>query len=187
MQYYYDRKDRIIWLTKDIGDNLFDEIKLVIYWNRLDNRENIPVEKRKPIKIYIHSYGGDLDTCFAMLDVIKLSKTPIYTYNMNACMSAGALIYISGHKRFAMPKSTVLFHQGTGGAGGQFEQVVAQTENYKRIIGMIKEHILEYTDVTKTMLTKKFNTEWYIYIEDQIKYKITDEIITDINVLEFSK
>lgn len=131
----------------------------------------------------IHSYGGDLDACFAMLDVMNISKTPIYTYNMNACMSAGALIYLNGHKRYAMPLSTVLIHQGQGGAGGQYEQVLAQTENYKKMISMIKENVLAHTKISKAVLTKNFNKEWYIYIEDQVKYGITDEIIKDMNLI----
>lgn len=183
LQYYYDRKYRVIYIDKEIGDNLFDEIKQIIQWNREDNRKKIPVEQRVPIRLMIHSYGGDLDTCFALIDVMNLSKTPIYTYNMNACMSAGALIYINGHKRFAMSLSTVLLHQGNGGAMGQFEQVVQQTENYKKIIAMIKKNILAHTSISSTLLNKKFKEEWYIYIEDQLKYNITDKVIDSIEDL----
>ena len=30
LSYYKDRKDRIIWINKDIDDSLFDEIKLIL-------------------------------------------------------------------------------------------------------------------------------------------------------------
>lgn len=183
LQYYTDRKDRIIHLDKDIGEDLFNEIWLILQWNREDEKENIPVEERIPIKIFCHSYGGQLDTCFALIDVMSISKTPIYTYNMNACMSAGAVIYINGHKRFAMPKSTVLFHQGEGGAQGGFSAVVAQTENYKKLISVLKTNILEHTSIPKTTLDRNFKKEWYVYLDEQLKYGITDYVITDINQL----
>lgn len=183
LQYYYDRKDRVLWVDKEIGEDLFNEIKQIVLWNREDNKNNISSEDRKPIRLMIHSYGGDLDSCFALIDLMGISKTPIYTYNMNACMSAGAMIYINGHKRYSMPLSIVLLHQGSGGAGGQYEQVIAQTENYKKLIGMIKDNILAHTNIPKATLNKKFNTEWYIYAEDQIKYGITDEIITKDNFI----
>lgn len=183
LQYYYDKRDRVLWIDKDVDETLFEEIKLILYWNREDEKNNIPVEERKPIKMMIHSYGGNLDSCFAMVDLMNISKTPIYTYNVNACMSAGALIYINGHKRYAMKMSTVLLHQGSGGAGGQYEQVVAQTENYKKIISMIKENILAHTTIPKATLNKKFNTEWYIYSEDQLKYNITDAIIENMDMI----
>lgn len=183
LQYYLDRKERIIHLDKDINDDLFNEIWLILYWNREDEKNNLTPEQRIPIKIYCHSYGGNLDSAFALIDVMNLSKTPIYTYNMNACMSAGALIFINGHKRFSMPLSTVLFHQGEGGAQGGFSQVVAQTENYKKLIGMLKTNILAHTNIPKATLDRNFKKEWYIYVEEQIKMGVSDYIITDINQL----
>lgn len=180
MQYYLDRKERVIWIDKDIDDDLFNEIRQVIQYNREDEKNHIPVEKRKVIKILLQSYGGTLDSCFALLDIMKISKTPIYTYNLNACMSAAALIYLNGHKRFAMPKSTVLIHAGQGGSVGGYDAVVAQTENYKRLMDMLKENVLEHTKIEKAFLNKQMKKEWYIYIDDQIKYGITDEVITDI-------
>lgn len=180
VQFYKDKKERVIWLDKDIEDNLFDEIRMIISYNREDEQNKIPVEERKPIRILLHSYGGTLDSCFALLDLMKISKTPIYTYNLNACMSAAALIFINGHKRFAMPLSTVLFHSGQGGNGRTYEQVVAQTENYKRIMRMLSNNILEHTTIGKAYLTKQLKKEWYLYIDDQLKYGVTDEIITDI-------
>ena len=34
LQYYYDRKYRVIYIDKEIGDNLFDEIKQIILQNK---------------------------------------------------------------------------------------------------------------------------------------------------------
>ena len=180
LQYYLDRKERVIWIDKDIDDDLFNEIRQIIQYNREDEKNNIPVSERKVCRIMLQSYGRTLDSCFALLDVMKISKTPIYTYNLNACMSAAALIYLNGHKRFAMPKSTVLIHARQGRSVRGYDAVVAQTENYKRLMEMLKENVLEHTKIEKTFLNKQMKKEWYIYIDDQIKYGITDEVITDI-------
>jgi len=125
VNFYKSYKDRIIWLDKDISENLFDEIKMILLWNREDEIAKIPVENRKPIKLMIHSYGGNLDSAFAMIDCMSLSKTPIHTYNLNACMSAGCLIFLNGHKghRYCMSLSTALIHEGSGGSRGTYEQV----------------------------------------------------------------
>ena len=180
LQYYLDRRERVIWIDKDIDDDLFNEIRQIIQYNREDEKNKIPVAERKVCRIMLQSYGRTLDSCFALLDVMKISKTPIYTYNLNACMSAAALIYLNGHKRFAMPKSTVLIHAGQRGSVGRYDAVVAQTENYKRLMDMLKENVLEHTKIEKAFLNKQMKKEWYIYIDDQIKYGITDEVITDI-------
>lgn len=177
---YSDKKNRIIWINKDIEENLFEDIKVILRFIMEDEHNQIPKEKRQPIKIFIHSYGGNVDSALALCDLMKLSDTPIYTYNINACMSAAALIYVCGHKRFAFPNSTVLFHKGSGGAGGTFDQVVAQTENYKKIMEMMQNIILTHTSIPKATLTKNLKKEWYLYTEDQIKYNVTDVIMSSI-------
>ena len=183
LQYFLDRKERAVGIDKDIDDDLFNEIRLIIQYNREDAKNKIPAEKRKPIRLYLNSYGGTLDTCFALLDVMKMSTTPIYTYNFNACMSAAALIFVNGHKRFAMPKSTLLFHAGAGGVSGTYSQVVEQTENYKRLMSMLHENILEHTSISKAYLTKQLKKEWYLGIKEQQQYHCVDYVLEDMSQL----
>lgn len=182
VNFYKSYKDRILWLDKDISENLFDEIKMVVLWNKEDEAAQIPVEQRKPIKFMIHSYGGNLDSAFAMIDCMALSKTPIHTYNLNACMSAGCLIFLNGHKghRYCMPLSTALIHEGSGGSRGTYEQVQAQNENYKKLMDMMKNNILQHTDIDTKTLNKWKNKEIYLYAEDQVKYGLADYVVTDI-------
>lgn len=183
VNFYKSYKDRIIWLDKDISESLFDEIKMIILWNKEDEAANIPLENRKPIKLMIHSYGGNLDSAFAMIDCMALSKTPIHTYNLNACMSAGCLIFLNGHKghRYCMPLSTALIHEGSGGSRGTYEQVQAQNENYKKLMDMMKNNILDHTIIDTKTLNKWKNKEIYLYADDQVKYGLADYIVTDIS------
>ena len=183
VNFYKSYKDRVVWLDKDISENLFDEIKMILLWNKEDENASIPVENRKPIKLMIHSYGGNLDSAFAMIDCMGLSKTPIHTYNLNACMSAGCLIFLNGHKghRYCMPLSTALIHEGSGGSRGTYEQVQAQNENYKKLMDMMKSNILQHTTIDTKTLNKWKNKEIYLYAEDQVKYGLADYIVTDMS------
>ena len=183
VNFYKSYKDRVVWLDKDISENLFDEIKMILLWNREDENAGIPIENRKPIKLMIHSYGGNLDSAFAMIDCMALSKTPIHTYNLNACMSAGCLIFLNGHKgyRYCMPLSTALIHEGSGGSRGTYEQVQAQNENYKKLMDMMKNNILQHTTIDTKTLNKWKNKEIYLYAEDQVKYGLADYIVTDMS------
>ena len=186
--FYKDYEDRILWIDKDIDDSLFSEIRLILQWNREDNKNNIPVEERKPITLILHSYGGDLDSCFAMIDVINASKTPIATVNINTAMSSGCLIFINGHKgrRYCMKLSTALIHDGSGSQGGSYESVVAQTENYKKLVGMMRENIIQHTTIDNKTLNKWKNKDIYLYSEDQIKYGMADQIIDSLDDIFFN-
>lgn len=180
VSFYKDYKERVLWIDKSIDERLFAEIRTIIQWNRDDEKDKIPVSKRKPIWLIIHSYGGDLDACFALIDVMELSKTPIYTVNINCALSAGCLIFLNGHKRYCTKYSQALIHSGSGGNGGSFEQVVAQTDNYKKIVAMMYSNIIAKTKIDQKTLNKWKGKETYLYAEDQIKWGLADEILEDI-------
>ncbi len=186
VNYYQARKNRIIYLTKDIDETLWEEIQLILQWNREDNENGIAPEERKPIKILIHSFGGNLNETLAICGVMKLSKTPIYTINMNCALSGGCLILMNGHKghRYAMPMSTALIHMGSrSGGGGTFSQIVEETDNYKKLINMLKENIIEHSTISAQTLTKNAKKEWYLYPEDQVKYGLVDKLVENIDEL----
>ena len=179
--YYRDVEERVFYIDYQIDDNLLELSKEIIRFNRLD--KDIPVEERKPIKIFIDTPGGDVSAMWSFIRAMEISKTPCYTINLCCAYSAGADILAAGHKRFAMPKSTVLLHSRSGGSSGGYEQVVAQTENYKRLMDMLKENILEHSTIDKAYLTKQMKKEWYIYIDQQTQYGLTDFVIENISQL----
>lgn len=180
LSYYKDLDNRVIWVG-DIDDSCVNISQQIIRWN-LEDRD-IPVENRKPIKIMIFSYGGDGATCFNIVDTILMSKTPVYTYNMGVAMSAGAIILMSGHKRFCTKYSTCLIHSGSGGATGTYEQSEAKMKDYKHFVNNMRDFIIERTQIDQKLLNKKKAEEWYIYSDEQESLGIVNSIIEDINDL----
>lgn len=179
LTYYRDLEDRTIWIDYGVDESILEVSKLIMYFNKLD--KGIPVEERKPIKLLLYSYGGDGQACFSLLDVISLSKTPVWTVNMGVAMSAGLLILLGGHKRFCLKNSTALAHSGSGGASGTFEQTEAQMKDYKRFVDTMRNYIIERTNIDTKTWNKYKSKEWYLYSEDQIKYHVVDKIIDDID------
>lgn len=179
LTYYRNLEDRVIWIDYGVDESILEVSKLIMYFNKLD--KDIPTEERKPIKLLLYSYGGDGQACFSLLDVIGLSKTPVYTINMGVAMSAGLLILLAGHKRFCLKNSTALAHSGSGGASGTFEQTEAQMKDYKRFVETMRDYIIERSDIDTKTFNRYKNKEWYLYAKDQIKYHIVDKVIDDID------
>lgn len=178
LTYYRDLKDRVIWIDYGVDESILEVSKLIMHFNKED--KNIPVEQRTPIKLLLYSYGGDGQACFSLLDIIAISKTPVYTYNMGVAMSAGLLILLAGHKRFCLKNSTALAHSGSGGACGTYEQTEAQMKDYQRFVQTMRDYILERTNIDVKTFNKYKNKEWYLYSEDQMKYHIVDKIVDSI-------
>ena len=177
LTYYQNLEDRAIWIDYGVDESVLEVSKLIMNFNKLD----IPVEERKPIKLLVYSYGGDGNACFSLLDIINISKTPVYTYNMGVAMSAGLLILLAGHKRFCLKNSTALAHSGSSGISGSYEQTEAQMKDYQRFVKTMRDYILERTDIDTKTFNKYKSKEWYLYAEDQVKHHIVDKIIEDID------
>lgn len=177
--YYRNLEDRVIWIDYGVDESILEISKLIMYFNKLD--KDIPIEDRQPIKLLLYSYGGDGQACFSLLDIIALSKTPVWTINMGVAMSAGLLILLAGHKRFCLKNSTALAHSGSGGTQGSYESTEAQMKDYRHFVQMMREYIIEKTKIDQKLMNKKKSQEWYIYASEQVELGIVDKIIDDLD------
>ena len=172
--------DRNIYLGEIIygtGKNI-DE--LIRFWNRYDDAHNIPVEEREPIKIYIDSCGGSLVETFTMIDSITMSKTPVWTICTGAAYSGGFFTFIAGHKRFAYPLASFLYHEGATGTSadaGKFRNFAAF---YEKQLKQLKDVVLKYTTINEETYEKHIKDDWWFTSEEALEYGICDEISTKL-------
>ena len=145
--------------------------------------KDIPKDELKPIYILIHCFGGDLEQSNFMCDLIKSSRIPIITVAMGAAMSAGFLIFISGHKRYAFPHSQLLVHSGSAQLAGTAEQIEEAQKNYKKTLDEMKKYILENTQIDEKTFNSNRKKDWYLTAEELIKYNVVDGLITDLSTL----
>ena len=181
LTYYKDEKDRILWVEGEIGDGLFELSKMILRYNMED--KNISVEERKPIKIFINSPGGDLDSTLAFIGMMNISKTPIWTINACWAYSAAGLILMAGHKRYALPNTEALIHSGSGQLVGSYEQTAEQMKNYKYLVDKMREFILSRTKIDQKLFKKQSSKDWYIYTDEMLSLGVVDEIVSDLDVL----
>ena len=175
-----DALDREIFLADigvGIGAGLDGFIRL---WNRWDNEHNIPIEKRKPIKIYIDSYGGSLTDSFTIIDAIRMSKTPVWTIAIGCAYSGGFFSFIAGHKRFAYPHASFLFHEGATGSSGTSGQFENYTAFYKRQLEQLKNIILSCTNITEDEYKDIKREDIWYDVNDGIEKGFIDEIIKEL-------
>lgn len=165
----------------EIDGNVGDAIDSYIrFFNRQDEQDGIPVEERVPIKIYIDSPGGDLVATFTMINSIRMSKTPVWTINIGAAYSGGFFTFIAGHKRFAYPLASFLFHEGSTGTSGDAGKFRNFADFYKKELDNLKKVVLEYTDITEEDYEKHINDDWWFTAEEALEYGICDEITKEL-------
>ena len=106
-------KDRIIFISGEINDNLSNSvIAQLLYLDSISTED---------ISIYINSPGGVITSGLAIYDTINIIKSDVSTICLGIAASMGAFLLSCGTKgkRFILPNADVMIHQPLGGAEGQ--------------------------------------------------------------------
>lgn len=110
---YPERHKRDLLLSDRISQGTVKDIIKDIFEINFDDDEKEEIYKdweRKPIQLFINSYGGSVYDGLALIDVIKRSKTPVHTVCIGSCMSMALWVWLSGAKRFVGGSATLMFH-----------------------------------------------------------------------------
>ena len=144
-------KSGIHLLMDDItADSCKDAIEFVL-------KQNLEKKKQKRLQFLICSNGGDVPSCFALIDVMRGSGIPIHTVGLGVIASCGLLLFITGAKgkRVLTPNTSILSHQYSWGNWGKEHELFAQVKefelssqrlinHYKRCTGLKEKEIREY-------------------------------------------
>lgn len=179
--YWKAREDRTFYIDYEIDEmySLVELGKVIIQMNM--EEKDIPKDELKPIYLWVHSYGGDIEQANFFCDLCMSSRIPIITIAMGAAMSAGFLIMLAGHKRYAFKHSQLLVHTGSGTLSGTAEQIEEAQKNYKKQINEMKEYILSRTEIDEKTFNKNKSKDWYLKSDELIKFKVVDKLITNFD------
>ena len=180
IDHYQSFNDRNI-IIEEIGYEIAVAVDSVIrFWNSVDNEENIPVNERKPIKVFIHSPGGFLTSTFTMIDAIKMSKTPVYTIAIGETYSGGFFTFLAGHKKFAYPHASFLYHEGATANGGDANKFRNFAKFYEVQLEQLRQIVLDNSSISEEEYEKHIKDDWWLTAEEAVKYGIADEILTEL-------
>lgn len=181
VNFYSDLENRTYWLNDEINNYTFDLVQYIIRWNRED--KNIPIEKRKPIRIIIDCPGGHLSVSETVSNIIKMSKTPIYGIALGYVASGASVIYLSCHKKFALPNTVFVLHKGScSGVSGTYDEIVAFARDYEKQMDMLISFYIDNTGYTEEEIVENIQTDWYIRTAEALEKGIVNEIIADIDI-----
>ena len=176
--FYLDLENRTFWLDNEVTPYLLELVRYIARWNKEDKK--IPVKKRKPIRIFIFSPGGDLDTYRSIADVIQLSKTPVVGINMGVAYSAAAMIFLSCHTRLMLPSASVLFHKGSSHIAGGFNEVYAAMVEYQKQVEELSSIIEKNTSYSIEEIEQNMSSDWYIRAEEALERGVCHKIVDNI-------
>ena len=145
--------------------------------NREDKNKN--EDKREPIQLIINSYGGELYSGLAIVDVIDASITPIHTICHGSAMSMALVVFAAGHHRIASKYATFMYHEASFNIDGKVLHHKQELKETERTDKICDEYFLSKTKFTTKQLKdiRDKRSEWYFDVKLAYKYGLVDEII----------
>ena len=175
----YSKDNGILFMEKEFNqENCMPLVKMIIEYNLMP-KDKAP----KTIHLYINSPGGLVDSCMHLIDTIKQSRIPVYTYGMGCIASCGVMLMMSrvkGH-RYLTQNTAVMSHEFSGGQKGQYHDMLDSKKHMDWTNEKLLEHYIKCTGKTKTYIRKHLlapKTDHWLTPEEAVKHGIADKVIT---------
>jgi len=164
---------RRIYMTGEFNEDKAEKIITSL----LDMEAKNPL---KDIMLYIDSYGGYVDSFFAIHDTIRMLRCNVATISIGKTMSCGFMLLISGTPglRFITQNSRVLIHEISSFNFGKVSEMETEINEVKRLQKKFTSLILQYTQISEKELEKIFRKEYYVDANECRKMGIVDHVIT---------
>jgi ATP-dependent Clp protease protease subunit len=157
------------------SDNCGDAIAFILERNLMTKKQP------KWMKMLINSPGGEVSSAFALIDTMKGSRIPIYTYGLGEIASCGLMTFIAGTKghRYITRNTAILSHQYSWGSWGKEHELMAKVKEFNNTQLRIIEHYKKCTglsekDIKKYLLPPE---DVWLTAKEAVKYGIADEIV----------
>ena len=137
-------------------------------------------DSRADISLWINSPGGSVPSMLAIHDVMQLIPNDVSTLAMGLAASAGQFLLSAGTpgKRYALPHSRVLLHQGSAGIGGSAIDIEIQADDLRHtrdtVLGLIAEHTGQPLE---TVEADSRRDRWFTADQAQ-EYGFVDQVIS---------
>jgi ATP-dependent Clp protease protease subunit len=166
-------RERIVFLGQEVDDQIANLIVAEILYLEAQDPD-------KDIHLYINSPGGLAYGGMAIYDVMQHVRCEVSTICVGMGMSAAAMILCAGArgKRFALPSSKIMIHQGSAGAKGaprdmeiHLREVLATTRRMAEIIAF-------HSGKPVDQVERDIDRDFYMTAGEAREYGLIDEIIT---------
>ena len=165
-------KDRIIFLGEEVNDVSAGLIVLQLLFLEAE-------DPGKDIQLYINSPGGSVTAGMAIYDTMQYIKCDVSTICLGMAASMGAFLLAGGAKgkRFALPHSTIMIHQPSGGAQGQATEIQIVADHIAQTKRTLNELLAANTGQPIEVVERDTDRDNYMTAEEAKAYGLIDGVV----------
>ena len=164
--------DRIIFLGEEVTDASASVVIAQLLFLEAE-------DPSKDIHLYINSPGGSVSAGFAIYDTMQYIKCDVSTICLGMAASMGAFLLSSGAKgkRYALPNSTIMIHQPSGGAQGQATEIQIVADQIAKTKKKLNEILSANTGQPLEIVEKDTDRDNYMTAEEAKAYGLIDGVV----------
>ena len=165
-------KDRIIFLGEEVNDV---SAGLIVSQLLFLEAEDPGID----IQLYINSPGGSVTAGMAIYDTMQYIKCDVSTICLGMAASMGAFLLAGGAKgkRFALPHSTIMIHQPSGGAQGQATEIQIVADHIAQTKRTLNELLAANTGQPIEVVERDTDRDNYMTAEEAKAYGLIDGVV----------
>ena len=142
-------------------------------------------DPEKPIKVFINSPGGAVDSGFAIYDMMRFVQAPVHTICTGLAASAATVILMGadeGH-RYSLPNTRFMLHQPSSGMQGQASDIEITAREIIRLRQRINELLAAGTGKTVEQIFEDLNRDYWMPADAAVEYGLVDKVVTSASEL----
>ena len=166
-------KERIIFLGDAIEDHVANLVIAQLLFLESEDPERV-------ISLYINSPGGVVTAGLAIYDTMQYVRAPVSTMCIGMAASMAAVLLAAGAKgkRYALPNSRIMIHQGSGGFRGNAPDAVIQMKEWEYLVKVNHEILAKHTGQPVEKVVHDTDRDYFMGPEDAKAYGIIDAVYT---------
>ena len=166
-------KERIIFLMGPVDDHVASLLTAQLLFLEAENPD-------KDINIYINSPGGLVTAGLAIYDTMQYLRAPVSTICIGMAASMAAVLLSAGApgKRYALPNSRIMIHQGSGGFRGNAPDAVIQMKEWEFLVQRNIEIMAKHTGQPVDKVERDTQRDYFMAPEAAKDYGIIDAVYT---------
>jgi ATP-dependent Clp protease protease subunit len=133
----------------------------------------------KPIRVFINSPGGSVDSGYAIYDVMRFVKAPLHSVCAGLAASAATVILLGAKKewRFALPNTRFLIHQPSMGIQGQASDVDIAAKEVLKLRQKVNELLSMETGQPVSRIAEDTRRDYWMSAEEAKRYGLITSIV----------
>ncbi len=163
--------ERIIFLGQQVDDDIANKITAQLLL--------LAADPDKDIYLYINSPGGSVTAGMAIYDTMQFIPNDVVTIGMGMAASMGQFLLTGGTsgKRFALPHTDIMMHQGSAGLGGTVSDIKIQAQYLLRTKKTMTELTAFHSGQSVDTILRDADRDRWFTPEEAKEYGLIDEII----------